>query len=72
MNGQHEGQHPTSAMKTGGAVFLALAFFTVAEYFVAQELEQNLIPLFVIAGVKAVLILWYFMHVSRSWRGGHS
>jgi caa(3)-type oxidase subunit IV len=68
---RHE-THEGNALKTGAAVFLVLAFFTVAEYFVAQEIEQNLAPLFVIAAVKAGLILWYFMHVSRSWRGGHS
>jgi caa(3)-type oxidase subunit IV len=60
-----------SAMRTGAAVFLALAVFTIVEYFVAQEVASPLVPLFLIAAVKAGLILWYFMHVARSWRGGH-
>jgi caa(3)-type oxidase subunit IV len=59
-----------SAMRTGAAVFLALAVFTVIEYLVAQEVGSPLAPLFVIAAIKAGLILWYFMHVARSWRGG--
>ena len=72
MNEESPAVHEGNAIKTGAAVFLALAFFTGAEYLIAKEVEQNLAPLFVIAAVKAGLILWYFMHVSRSWRGGHS
>ena len=69
---QPEGAAEGNAMKTGGLVFLALAVFTVIEYVIAKQVEPAIVPLFVIAAVKAGLILWYFMHMARSWRGGHS
>ena len=61
-----------SALRTGAAVFLALALFTIVEYAIAKEVGPNIVPLFAIAAVKAGLIVWYFMHLARSWRGGHA
>ena len=52
-------------MTIGMIVIVALAALTGIEYAVATEVEQNLIPLILMAQVKAALILWYFMHIKR-------
>jgi heme/copper-type cytochrome/quinol oxidase subunit 4 len=54
-------------MRIGTIVFLLLAVLTAVEYIIATEMDSNLIPLVLIAQVKAVLIIWYFMHVARTW-----
>ena len=59
---------------TGAIVFVLLAFFTIFEFYVAKNVDANILPLVGFAVVKAALILWYFMHLARSWRaqrGGH-
>lgn len=48
-------------------IFLVLAVFTGIEYVVSQTLD-SIILLFLIALVKAGLIVNYFMHVYRLWR----
>ena len=59
-------------MRPGLVVILVLAVLTAAEYAIATQMEANLIPLVLIAQVKAALIIWYFMHVARAWLGeGH-
>jgi hypothetical protein len=59
-------------VKPGLIVIVVLAVFTAAEYIIATQMEANLIPLVLIAQVKAALIIWYFMHVARAWIGqGH-
>ena len=53
-------------------IFIVLAVLTAVEYAIATQMEANLIPLILIAQVKAALIIWYFMHVARTWIGqGH-
>lgn len=52
-------------MTLGLIVILVLAALTGIEYAVAVEVEKNLIPLILMAQVKAALILWYFMHIRR-------
>jgi len=54
-------------VKRGWVVGVILAILTIGEYFIAVEIHENFIPLVVIALVKAVLIVWYFMHVYRIW-----
>lgn len=61
-------ENKSSAMRTGYMVFLGLAALTILEYFVAQLTIPLLVPMFVIALLKAVLIVNYFMHVYRLWR----
>ena len=59
-------------MNVGLTVILLLAVLTGVEYVIAVEVAENLLPIVLIAQVKAVLIVWYFMHVARSWkRQGH-
>ena len=48
-------------------IFLVLAVLTGVEYAVSQTLN-SMILLFLIALVKAGLIVNYFMHVYRLWR----
>lgn len=48
-------------------IFIILAVFTGIEYVVSQTLD-SMILLFLIALVKAGLIINYFMHVYRLWR----
>ena len=52
-------------MSIGLIVIAILAALTGIEYGIAVEVEENLIPLILIAQVKAALILWYFMHIRR-------
>lgn len=59
-------------MKVGLAVLVLLAILTAVEYAIATQMEDNLIPLILIVQVKAAMIIWYFMHVARTWIGqGH-
>jgi heme/copper-type cytochrome/quinol oxidase subunit 4 len=50
---------------SGLIVILTLAVLTGIEYAVSKEIEQNVIPLVLMAQVKAGLILWFFMHIKR-------
>lgn len=52
-------------MTLGLIVIIVLAALTGIEYVIAKEIEENLIPLILMAQVKAALILWYFMHIKR-------
>lgn len=56
----------------GVLVFLGLAVLTVLEYFLAVG-ELPSILLWIIALIKAGLVLWFFMHISRlaGSEGGH-
>jgi heme/copper-type cytochrome/quinol oxidase subunit 4 len=38
----------------------------MTEYVIATEVEENIIPILLIAQVKAGLILWFFMHIRRA------
>jgi heme/copper-type cytochrome/quinol oxidase subunit 4 len=49
----------------GLIVIVVLGALTGIEYGIAKTIDQNLIPLILMAQVKAVLILWYFMHIKR-------
>jgi caa(3)-type oxidase subunit IV len=49
-------------------VFIALAILTVVEFAVSQALDGAAIPLFIIALLKAGLIVQFFMHIYRLWR----
>jgi cytochrome c oxidase subunit IV len=59
-------------LRVGVFTFVALAVLTGVEYMVAITGLPTII-LWVIALVKAGLVMWYFMHVARVFRsqGGH-
>ncbi|MCA9949259.1 MAG: cytochrome C oxidase subunit IV family protein [Anaerolineales bacterium] len=56
------------AMRRGLITFLALLVLTVVEYFIGIQANASIVLLFVIALVKAALIVQVFMHISRLWR----
>lgn len=62
----------SAELKRGVIVFGVLALLTLVEYF----LGVNLVPAFwmwLVALVKAGLVIWFFMHVFRAFdsQGGH-
>jgi heme/copper-type cytochrome/quinol oxidase subunit 4 len=56
----------------GVVIFIALAVLTGIEY-VLGVIHAPAILLWIVAIMKAVLVLWYFMHIGRVFRaeGGH-
>ena len=50
-------------------VIIVLAVLTAVEFAVAQSLENATVTLFIIAVVKAGLVVQFFMHIYRLWRG---
>ncbi|MGH2538231.1 MAG: cytochrome C oxidase subunit IV family protein [Candidatus Promineifilaceae bacterium] len=54
--------------RQGVIVFAALAALTLIEFFISQSLQGAVIPLTLVALVKAGLIVQYFMHIYRLWR----
>jgi cytochrome c oxidase subunit IV len=65
-------QRPGGAYATSLVVAAALAILTVLEFFIAGFDEflffsSNVIPLVVIALLKAALIVNYYMHITRIW-----
>lgn len=57
----------SKAFRRGMWTFVALMVLTIVEYVVAVNLGASTILLFLIALVKAALIVWVFMHISRLW-----
>lgn len=57
---------------TGIIVILVLAALTVVEFYVALATHRAVF-LMLIAALKAILVIWFFMHVKRLWsaEGGH-
>jgi len=55
-----------AAYRTGIIVFLILAALTAGEFYLAS-ISGAAAGLFIIALIKAALIIRYFMHVNRLW-----
>lgn len=55
-----------AAYRTGIVVFVVLAVLTAVEFYLAS-VSGTVAGLFIIALVKAALIIRYFMHVNRLW-----
>lgn len=72
-NDPHSEQEEQSPYERGILVFFALTVFTFIEYVIGTTEGQilvfssNLVPLAVVALLKAGLIVNYFMHISRLW-----
>jgi hypothetical protein len=58
--------------RTGIIVALIIAALTAVEFWIAG-LNSGVTFLMLIAAAKAILIIWFFMHVKRLWsaEGGH-
>jgi cytochrome c oxidase subunit 3 len=65
----------SSALNLGVMVFAALAVMTVAEYFIAVGLQPDgaatIVLLAIVALIKAGLVLYYFMHISKLGEADH-
>jgi cytochrome c oxidase subunit 4 len=61
-----------AAYRSGIYVLIGLAVLTVLEFVIAAALEGSAVFLFVIALVKAGLIIQYYMHLNRSWSEGEA
>jgi hypothetical protein len=48
-----------------------LAAGTAVEYLLAVSVDANLPVMVAINIAEAAAIIWFFMHVSRAWRGSH-
>jgi cytochrome c oxidase subunit 4 len=61
-----------SGYTTAVIVAVILAILTLVEFFVAINLPSAVLIL-LIALLKAVIVIWFFMHVYRLWRpeGSH-
>lgn len=46
-------------------VLVVLAILTLAEFWIALNLESPAVPLLIVALLKAALIVQYFMHIYR-------
>ncbi len=55
-----------AAYRTGFVVFLIVATLTAVEFYLAS-ISGAVAGLFVVALIKAALIIRYFMHVNRLW-----
>lgn len=53
-----------NSYQLGISIFIMLAFLTAAEYFIAIEFSSTFL-LIVVAMVKAVLVLYFYMHISK-------
>ncbi|MCS7295735.1 MAG: cytochrome C oxidase subunit IV family protein [Chloroflexota bacterium] len=61
-----------SIFKVGWIVAVGLAILTIVEYIFAAEVADataRFLGLVLSAGAKAGLIMWFFMHLPRVWRG---
>ncbi len=67
MNGKR-----AAAYRLSATVALVLAVLTGIEYFVSQDLPSTVL-LLLLGLFKAVIVVNYFMHISRLWRqeGSH-
>ena len=52
----------------GWIIFVALLLLTIFEYFLGIQEHASVVALFIVALIKAVLIVYFFMHVYRLWR----
>jgi len=56
-----------SALRQGNIVIVLLAILTLVEFFIALQFGTAVF-LFIVALIKAALVVQYFMHVYRLWR----
>ena len=58
--------------RTGIIIAVILAVLTAFEFWVAH-INSGVTFLMLIAAAKAILVVWFFMHVKRLWstEGGH-
>ena len=57
-----------AAFRQGIFVAIALAVLTAIEFWVSMVTNGAAVWLFLIALIKAALVVYYFMHIYRLWR----
>lgn len=62
-------ENKARAFRRGAITFVALTVLTIIEYFIGIQPTGFIVFLFIIALVKAALIVQVFMHIARLWRG---
>lgn len=55
------------AFRTGTIVFWVLMALTIGEYFIGITPNPSIVLLFIVALIKATLIVQIFMHIARLW-----
>ena len=65
-------ENARSAYRRGLITFVVLMALTIVEYFIGLVPNPSIVLLFVIALVKAALIVQIFMHIARLWRSEES
>lgn len=60
-------ERKSAAYRLGLITLAMLAVLTIIEFFVAVYV-QSLVLLFIIAVVKAAIVVQNFMHIARLWR----
>lgn len=66
MSGNSKG----AALRTGWVTIIVLAVLTAGEFLVSRATDGAVVPLAVIALIKAGLIIQYFMHAPRVLNAG--
>jgi hypothetical protein len=58
--------------RTGIIIVLVLAVLTLIEFYIAVA-TASVVFLMLVAALKAILVIWFFMHVKRLWapEGSH-
>jgi TM2 domain-containing membrane protein YozV len=75
MEGMMDNTKKNEVLRMGLAVFILLAFMTAGEFLVGAYVEGWAAPLWLIALIKAFLIIRDYMHLPRLFAGdeeGHS
>lgn len=62
-NNQNESKQQELSLGVG--IFVVLAFLTAVEYFLGTHSAPTLL-MWIIALVKAGLVIWFFMHIRRA------
>jgi heme/copper-type cytochrome/quinol oxidase subunit 4 len=57
-----------AAYRLGVITFVVLMVLTIVEYVIGIRPSASIVLLFIVALVKAALIVQNFMHISRLWR----
>ena len=69
-NNQNESKQ--QELMQGVGIFIVLAILTAIEYFIGTH-SSPMIFMWILAIVKAGLVMWFFMHIKRAFsdQGGH-
>jgi len=61
-------ENKAKAYRRGSITFLLLLLLTAVEFYVGVAISSSIALLFIMALLKASLIVYIFMHIYRLWR----